>query len=61
MRVSGDQASLFIGGALILVGIFYLLDNLNVYWLSWLKWDVIWPFVLIAAGVLFLVRQFRGE
>ena len=61
VRVSGDQASLFIGGALILVGIFYLLDNLNISWLSWLRWDVVWPVVLIAAGVLFLVRQFRGE
>ncbi|HEY46337.1 MAG TPA: PspC domain-containing protein [Anaerolineae bacterium] len=61
VRVSGDQASLFIGGALILVGIFYLLDNLNIYWLSWLRWDVVWPVILIAAGVLFLVRQFRGE
>jgi phage shock protein C len=61
VRVSGDQASLFIGGALILVGIFYLLDNLNISWLSWLRWDVVWPVVLIAGGVLFLVRQFRGE
>lgn len=59
VRVSGDQVSLFIGGALILVGIFYLLDNLNIYWLSWLRWDVVWPIILIAAGVLFLVRQFR--
>lgn len=61
VRVSGHQASLFIGGALILIGIFYLLDNLNIYWLSWLRWDVVWPFILIAAGVLLLVRQFRGE
>lgn len=59
VRVSGDQVSLFIGGALILVGIIYLLDNLNIYWLSWLRWDVMWPIILIAAGVLFLVRQFR--
>lgn len=59
VRVSGDQVSLFIGGALILVGIIYLLDNLNIYWLSWLRWDVVWPIILIAAGVLFLVRQFR--
>lgn len=61
VRVSGHQASLFIGGALILIGIFYLLDNLNIYWLSWLRWDVVWPFIVIAAGVLLLVRQFRGE
>jgi phage shock protein C len=59
VRVSGPQASWLIGGALILVGIFYLLDNLNIYWLSWLKWDVVWPFILIAAGVLLLVRRFR--
>jgi phage shock protein C len=59
VRVSGHQTSLFIGGALILVGLFYLLDNLNITWLSWLKWDVVWPFILIAAGVLLMVRQFR--
>ncbi len=61
VRVSGHQASLFIGGALILVGIFYLLENLNITWLSWLRWDVVWPVILIAAGALFLVRQFRGQ
>lgn len=59
VKLSGYQTSLFIGGALILVGIFYLLDNLNIAWLSWLKWDVVWPFILIAAGILLMVRQFR--
>ena len=61
VRVSGHQASWLIGGALILIGVFYLLENLNIYWLSWLRWDVVWPIVLIAVGVLFLVRHLRGE
>lgn len=61
VKISGRQSGLFIGAALILIGIFYLLDNLNIFWLSWLRWGVIWPVVVIFAGVLLLVHRIRGE
>jgi phage shock protein PspC (stress-responsive transcriptional regulator) len=60
LMASGHQAGLYIGAALILVGIFNLLKNLNIYWLAWLRWDAIWPALVIIAGVLLLLRQVRG-
>ncbi|HWQ83212.1 MAG TPA: PspC domain-containing protein, partial [Anaerolineales bacterium] len=40
------NASLIIGGALIILGIFYLLDHLQVEWLRWLNFDLVWPLLL---------------
>ena len=39
----------FIGGLLVIVGILFLL--LQVEFFSWLRWGLIWPLVIIAAGV----------
>lgn len=55
------QASLFIGGALIILGIFYLLDQLQVEWLRWLNFDLVWPVLLIVAGLALLLRRRRGD
>jgi len=60
-KMPGHQTELFIGLGLIIIGTYYLLDSLNIYWLSWLKWGVIWPVLVIIAGVLLLVRRVRGE
>jgi len=45
----------------IIIGTYYLLDSLNIYWLSWLKWGVIWPVLVIIAGISLLMRRVRGE
>jgi len=55
------NASLIIGGALILLGIFYLLDNLQVEWLRWLNFDLLWPLLLIIAGLAILLRRTKGD
>jgi hypothetical protein len=55
------NASLIIGGAFILLGIFYLLDNLQVEWLRWLNFDLLWPLLLIIAGLAILLRRTKGD
>ena len=58
---SNQQLSLVVGGALILVGVIYLIDNLNLAWLGWLRFNVIWPSMLILGGAILLLRYLRGE
>lgn len=48
----------FWGGALVLVGAYYLLLNLGL--LTWLRGDVLFPILLIFLGLYLLVRRNRG-
>lgn len=41
---------------LIVVGVYFLLANLN---LPWLRADLIWPVLVIAVGVWLIVRRAR--
>jgi hypothetical protein len=50
-----------IGLALVVLGVIYLLQNLDIAWLSWLDFDVLWPFLLILGGIALLARHFRGN
>ena len=43
--------------ALIAVGCILLLSNLGVFW--WLRWDVLWPLVLIGIGAVILAKRTR--
>src|SRR4030042_390061 len=54
------QAGLVIGGALIILGVVYLIRNLDVPWLNWLDFDLIWPVLLIMAGIA-LFRRTPGN
>ena len=60
MNISGSQAGLFLGAALIFLGGFYLLDNLHFAWFAWVK-SLFWPVLLIMAGALLLIQRVRGE
>jgi phage shock protein C len=60
-RASNQQISLIVGGALVVVGVIYLIDNLNLAWLGWLRFNVLWPAMLIVGGAFLLVRYLRGE
>lgn len=51
------RTKLIIGLVLVILGIFYLLENLSIPGLAWLDVDILWPILLIAGGVVFLVRQ----
>ena len=44
--------------ALVVIGAFFLLRNLNL--LDWLDGKYVWPVVLIVLGVLLIVRRTRA-
>jgi Domain of unknown function (DUF5668) len=48
----------FWGAALLVIGAYYLLRNLGL--INWISGDVLWPLLLILAGVWLLVRRGRG-
>ena len=60
-RQPNPRAGVVIGVALILIGFFYLLQNLNLSWLHWFNFDLLWPVLLIAGGIALLLRRARGE
>jgi phage shock protein C len=61
VRQPDPRAGVVIGAALILIGAFYLLQNLNLPWLNWFNFDVLWPVLLIIGGIALLLRRARGE
>ncbi|MCC7355438.1 MAG: PspC domain-containing protein [Anaerolineae bacterium] len=60
MRAGNPQAGLIVGGALVILGFFFLLDNLNLPWMRWFDFDVLWPLLLIVGGVALLWRRVKG-
>ncbi len=42
---------------LIIVGLIFLLSNLSVFW--WLRWQYLWPAVIIAIGLMIILRPRR--
>lgn len=59
-RPSG-QVSLFLGATLIGLGALFLLQQLNLVWLRWLDFDVLWPLLLVVGGVALLLRRGHSE
>lgn len=49
----------FLGIALVVVGLIYLVQALHIPWLDWFNSQIAWPVVLVVAGVLLLMRAFR--
>jgi phage shock protein C len=49
----------FLGIALVVVGLIYLVQALHIPWLDWFNTAIAWPVVLVLAGALLLVRAFR--
>lgn len=49
----------FIGIALVVAGLYYLLTNLNIPWLNWINSVLIWPILLIVGGAFLLLRAFK--
>ena len=46
-----------IGAFLVFLGITFLVDSLNIYWLRWLSLDILWPVVLIVIGLVLVQRR----
>jgi phage shock protein PspC (stress-responsive transcriptional regulator) len=53
--IYGRPRGLWLGIILIVAGAYFLLDNLG--FLNLLRWDIVWPIVLIAIGLLVLLRR----
>jgi phage shock protein PspC (stress-responsive transcriptional regulator) len=60
VRNPNPQVGLIFGSALVILGVVFLLQNLNLPWLGWLDLDVVWPVLLIVGGVTLLLRYRRG-
>jgi phage shock protein C len=52
---AGKNRTLWLGVILIGFGAYFLLDNLGLF--NGFRWDLFWPAVLIAVGIIFLVRR----
>jgi phage shock protein C len=61
IHTPSPRTGLYIGGGLLIIGVWALLRNLNLPWLAWLEPGVIWPALLILAGIILLFRSRRGE
>lgn len=61
VRQPDPKAGVLIGAALIIWGWIALLRNLNIPWLSWLRFDLLWPALLIVAGVVLLLRLLQDN
>ena len=61
--VPGDrtQTTKVIGGGLVLVGLLALISSFDLRWFSWLRFDNLWPLLLVVFGVVMLVRAFNQE
>ena len=56
---SPGSMGLIIGGALVIFGIFMLIQQLNIPWLWWLRLDVLWPLLLVVSGFFVLLRSVK--
>jgi len=61
VRHPHPQAGLIVGAVLIVLGVVFLLQNLDIVWLRWLDFDMLWPVLLVAAGLALLLRNVKGE
>jgi phage shock protein C len=57
LRHPNPRAVALVGGVLIGMGVLLLLQNLDVPWLRWLSFDLLWPALLIVAGMALLIRR----
>lgn len=52
--------ALVVAGSLILLGVSFLLRNLVGGWLWWLRFDILWPLILVLTGGALLWKNVRG-
>jgi phage shock protein C len=51
------QAGLIMGLGLIVIGGLLFIDRLDLTWLRWLDFNIIWPILLIVGGFVLLFRR----
>jgi phage shock protein PspC (stress-responsive transcriptional regulator) len=61
-RTASDEGptsgTVIVGAAFILLGAMLLLNRLNLFW--WLKWDVMWPLMLVLIGGALIYSRVRS-
>ncbi len=60
-RPSERNTAIVVGAGLVIMGGLFLLERLNISWLWWLDFDILWPILLVAGGILILVRTLKGD
>ncbi|AEH60032.1 phage shock protein C, PspC [Methanosalsum zhilinae DSM 4017] len=50
-----DEGPAWIGIGLILIGVFLILDRIDIFW--WLSWNILWPLLIVFIGIWILVRR----
>lgn len=58
-RQPNPKAGALVGAGLIVLGVVFLADTLDLPWLRWLRFDVMWPALIIALGAVLILRQLR--
>lgn len=58
---SNPNAAKLLGIGLVIVGAIFLVQNLNIPWLSWLRTDIFWPALLILAGAALVFRAVKKD
>ena len=61
MRNPNPQAGMIVGIALITLGGVLFIENLGIYSLRWISFDVLWSLLLIIGGVVILQRRTQGK
>lgn len=52
-----QRTAWLIGVGLIVLGAMFLIDNLTPGWISWFRLHLLWPTLLILAGLVILIRR----
>ncbi len=60
VRRADRSAVFFLGFALVLFGVAFLLRNLGIVWMRWFTFGLLWPIFPIVIGLAFLWRWLRG-
>jgi uncharacterized protein (DUF983 family) len=61
MHNSNPNAAKILGIGLVVAGAVFLIQNLNIPWLSWLRTDIFWPALLILAGAALVFRAVKKD
>ena len=60
IQADNPRAGLIVGAALVLLGLVFLGQNLELTWLRWLDADILWPLLLVAGGLALIWRRAKG-
>lgn len=60
LRQPNPNAGVAVGLALIVLGALFLLQGLDLAWMRWLRFEMLWPLLLVAAGLALIWRQLKG-